>query len=60
VYLNGTLIHERDPWLTDWSLVSLDERAVKSLRKGENTLAVHCHQGVGGQFIDVGLLAIDR
>jgi hypothetical protein len=31
------------------------DRAV--LVSGENTLAVHCHQTQGGQFVDVGIVA---
>ncbi len=56
VYLNGQLIKKLSGYTTNYVPVPLDESAVNLLREGSNTIAVHCHQSQGGQFIDVGLV----
>ena len=55
VYLNGTLIAAVKGFVTDYSLIPLDEKAAAALKPGKNTFAVHCHQTGGGQYIDIGL-----
>jgi hypothetical protein len=55
VYLNGRLVAELKGYTTDYTQVALDEPAKASLKPGANSLAVHCHQTVGGQYIDLGL-----
>lgn len=59
VFLNGTEVFTATGWLTGYSTVLLDERASAALRAGENTLAVQTIQRSGGQYIDVGLIAIE-
>ncbi|HZN32447.1 MAG TPA: hypothetical protein VFB80_01460, partial [Pirellulaceae bacterium] len=55
IYLNGTLIATVKGFVTDYSLIPLDEKAAAALKPGKNTFAVHCHQTGGGQYIDIGL-----
>jgi len=58
VYLNGVRIHAAKGYTTHYQRVLLGPEAVKALRIGENVLAVHCRQTVGGQYIDVGLVGV--
>jgi hypothetical protein len=55
VYVNGQLVASFSGYTTSYILVDATERLREVLRPGANTLAVHCKQTVGGQFIDVGL-----
>ncbi|WP_146571479.1 glycoside hydrolase family 2 protein [Botrimarina hoheduenensis] len=59
VYLNGQLIAELEGYTTDYQLIRLDAKAAAALRKGTNTLAVHCQQSSRGQFIDAHLVSAD-
>ncbi len=60
IYLNGVLAATKRGYLTEYQRISLSAKARASLRAGKNTLAVHCHQTSGGQFIDVGLYDLGR
>lgn len=55
VYLNGKLVATVQGYTTDYSTFELTEADTAVLQKGENTIAVHCKQTRGGQYIDVGL-----
>jgi hypothetical protein len=58
VYINGILAVETKGYTNDYMFEEISERAIKSLRKGENTIAVHCKNTAGGQAIDVGFVEI--
>jgi Glycosyl hydrolases family 2/Glycosyl hydrolases family 2, TIM barrel domain len=58
IYLNGTLVRKLEGHTRHYRPVLLDENARKQLRAGRNTIAVHCRQTDGGQYIDVGLIQI--
>lgn len=56
IYLNGVLAAKATGHTRDYEEMSLSPEALATLRPGKNTLAVHCKQTVGGQYIDVGLI----
>jgi glycosyl hydrolase family 2 len=60
VYLNGVLLTSVKGFITDYALIPLDDKAAAALKSGKNTLAVHCHQTGGGQYIDVGLSRLEE
>jgi hypothetical protein len=57
VYINGKLVASFKQWVDAYMNVPFD---ATSLRVGKNTIAVKCKQTSGGQFIDVGLVRIER
>ena len=62
IYLNGVLIGKTLGYVTDYTTISIDDEVLKKAlaksKDGQHTLAVHCHQTGGGQYIDVGLVQI--
>lgn len=59
VYVNGELVASFRHYTTDYVPYEATSALKKALKVGTNTLAVHCRQTVGGQFIDVGIYAAD-
>jgi len=57
IYLNGVLALQLKGFFTDYREFEITPEAARTLRPGSNTIAVHCHQTGGGQFIDVGVLS---
>ena len=55
VYLNGQRIGSFEGYITDYRTLPLSDEALGYLQTGRNTLAVHCRQTAGGQYIDLGL-----
>ncbi len=56
VYLDGQRIAAFDGWTSSYLMVPLPEVALSA---GAHTLAVHCKQTDGGQFVDVGILRVE-
>ena len=56
IYVNGQKLLSVSEFITNYRMPLVTEQLKKALKKGHNTLAVHTHQTIGGQFIDVGLL----
>lgn len=60
VYINGQLLVSKQGWSTDYTVVSIDEDKRDALIAGKNSLAVHCRQNDGGQYIDVHVVDGDN
>jgi hypothetical protein len=58
VFLNGRQIAAYEGYLTAYAERPLDKQTIGLLKSGRNTLAVHCRQTGGGQFVDVGLIDV--
>jgi hypothetical protein len=58
IYLNGVLAARLSGFTTEYDLADILPAAKAALKHGKNALAVHCHQTVGGQYIDVGLAIV--
>ncbi|MBN2375438.1 MAG: cellulase family glycosylhydrolase [Sedimentisphaerales bacterium] len=58
VYINGELVKKVAGYTISYGLEEPGAEAAGVLRAGRNVLAVHCSQVGGGQFIDVGLVAV--
>jgi len=56
VHLNGVLAAQAKGHITHYEIVLLEGEARKALRAGKNTIAAHCLQTAGGQFLDVGFV----
>jgi len=59
VYINGIKAAEFEGYTVGSVLAEISPEAMASLKKGKNTLAIHCENALGGQYIDVGLLRIE-
>jgi hypothetical protein len=58
IYLNGTLVRTLKGHTRHYRPVLLEADAQRLLQSGQNTIAVHCRQNAGGQYIDLGLMEV--
>ena len=55
VFLDGKLLVGRGGWTSAYKLFRLPEGPYL---RGKHTLAIHCHQNTGGQYIDAGFVSV--
>ncbi|AQQ08666.1 Beta-galactosidase [Sedimentisphaera cyanobacteriorum] len=56
VYVNGSLVFSEDGFTTNYLYVNAGQELKNAIQPGQtNTIAVHCYQDTGGQYIDVGI-----
>ena len=59
IYVNGVLAASAKGYVTDYVALTMNAAGRAAIKPGKNLIAVHCHQTVGGQFIDVGIIKAD-
>jgi hypothetical protein len=61
IFINGVLAATADSYNTNYEPLKMTPAAQTLLKPGAQiTLAIHCHQTEGGQFIDVGLVNVAK
>ncbi|MHB8970105.1 MAG: cellulase family glycosylhydrolase [Pirellulaceae bacterium] len=55
VYLNGVLALRASGFNAGYETFDISPAARATLKPGPNTLAIHCHQTGGGQYLDLGI-----
>jgi len=59
VFLNGVPAVQTTGYLSDYEPFELTPAAKAALKPGKNLMAIHCHQTMGGQYIDAGLARLE-
>jgi Domain of unknown function (DUF4965)/Domain of unknown function (DUF5127)/Domain of unknown function (DUF1793)/Domain of unknown function (DUF4964) len=60
VYINGVLALKTSGYISNYDAFTLTSAGKAALKPGKNVIAVHCHQTVGGQYIDFGLVDVQK
>ncbi len=60
IIINGVEAAKFEKFSVYYEIVPLGETGAKALKVGKNTLALHCHQATGGQYIDVHVIDADN
>lgn len=58
VYINGVLAVKAAGFIGGYDLFPLLPAGRAALKAGKNLIAIHCHQTVGGQYVDFGLVDV--
>jgi hypothetical protein len=59
VYINGVKATTEPGFIADYETFDISPAALAALKPGKPAiLAIHCHQTVGGQYIDAGLVTV--
>ena len=60
IYINGVLAAKLTGYQHNYNEETISPEALAALKTGQNFMAVHCYQGTGDQYIDVGLVGLKK
>jgi hypothetical protein len=60
VYINGILALRVSGYINAYKGLPMTRAGRDTLKPGKNTIAVHCHQTTGGQYIDVRIVEVSE
>jgi hypothetical protein len=60
VYINGVLALKASGFILNYDVFPLTPAGKAAFKPGKNLIAIHCHQTVGGQYIDAGFVSIQK
>lgn len=60
VYVNGQLLIAENGVSQPYKYIKLDKESGKLFKKGNNVIAVHCHDNGGERYIDAGIGKVDK
>lgn len=58
IYINGILTATLYGYTSSYQPYPMSEQGRQALKKGTNTIVIHCHQTDGGQYIDAGFVEV--
>ena len=58
VYINGVLAVKAGGFISGYDLFPLTPDGRAALKPGKNLIAIHCHQTIGGQYVDLGFMDV--
>ncbi|MEO5716037.1 MAG: DUF4965 domain-containing protein [Luteolibacter sp.] len=57
-YINGVQALTTNGFTDDYQSFPVSPAGLAALKPGKNVIAVHCHQTINGQYIDVGVVSV--
>jgi hypothetical protein len=60
VYINGVRAVSATGFISGYDIFPLTPVSLAALKPGKNLIAIHCHQTVGGQYVDLGLVRVQN